>query len=102
MERENVIELYTAISTIFEGDYVPEEDIIEYDDTYANDEEYTNAVVDMFMNNPSEWNAYVEGAKDFFPEMYGDEYSSSCIDMKGFKTIYSKEFKILCDNDFFK
>lgn len=102
MSRENITTLYTAISTIFEGDYTPEEDIIEYDDTYESDEEYTNAVVDMFMNNPSEWNTYVEGAKDFFPEMYGNEYSSSCLDMEGFKSIYPKEFKILFDNDFFK
>lgn len=102
MQKNLIKQLYMAINTIFNGDYTPEEEILEYDDTYTNDDEYTEAVVNMFLNHPAKWCAYVKGAKEFFPEMYGSEDSMSCLDMEGFKSIYPNEFKVLNDNDFFK
>lgn len=44
-------QIYNAISTVFEGDYTPEEELVEYDESFSNDDEYFEALAEVFEEN---------------------------------------------------
>ena len=94
MTRKEMKQLYDAISTVFEGDYTPEEDLLEYDERFSNDDEYFEALAEIFeANNMKEFNIYVEGAKQCILDFYDDEkHVSDC---------YPAEYKILKEHNFF-
>lgn len=95
MTREEMKQLYNAISTVFEGDYTPEEDLLEYDESFSNDDEYFEALAEVFEeNNYAEFKAYVDGAKDIIFDFYDNE--------EHVKTSHPEEYEILKELGFFE
>ena len=94
MTKEEMKQLYNAISTVFEGDYTPEEDLLEYNDTFNSDDEYFEALAEIFeKNNGAEFKAYVDGAKECIFDFY--EKETDVLDC------HPAEYKILKDSGFF-
>ena len=89
-------EIYVAISSIFGGDYCPEEDYLDRDD-FEDDNEYENAVAIMMMTNPDYFKTYFEGAQDIFE----DFLDSACLTKEKFKEVFEKETKVLEKYNFF-
>lgn len=70
MTRGEIKELYSAISKVFEGDYTPEEDLLEYDETFSSDDAYVEALVNIFEADEEKFIAYVDGAKEVLFDFY--------------------------------
>lgn len=94
MSREEMKQLYNAISTVFEGDYTPEEDLLEYDESFNSDDEYFEALAEIFeANNGAEFKAYVDGAKECIFDFYENE--------KHVKTSHPEEYEVMKTLGFF-
>lgn len=74
-------ELYSIICNMYEGDYMPEDDIIPCD-TYDTFDEYKNVISQYFKENTLEWSDYINGARNGFQELFEFELKDAEILLK--------------------
>ena len=80
------IDVYNAISSVFGGDYCPEEDDFDRDD-YASDADYAIAVATKMKNEPSYYDTFFGAAKEFF-NMEDGFFDSMCVTKDEFKATW--------------
>ena len=80
---QEYIDIYNAISSIFAGDYCPEEDYIDRDD-YDNDTDYAIAIATKMQKEPDFYKEFFDSAKEFF-HMEDGFLESICYTKEEFK-----------------